>query len=174
MGEGVPRQRRNHPRPTSRRLALLHTTIQARMDRRHDAWSAPVPWCFGVDRHLAHDRLAQDAFALPAAACSQTRLTRVALKSNRSSSAGSGGTMWPSEHAEPQPPADSADSAEGVGDVGRVAGAGVGRETVTTTGIGRELGLVVSLSWAARRAQLDAPPYFALEPELTARGPRGT
>ena len=57
---------------------------------------------------------------------------------------------------------DSADSAEDIGEVGRVACTfafeGAGRETVTTTGIGRELGLVVSLGSAADADQgsLDA------------------
>ena len=50
------------------RLTLLDTTIQACIDHCHDAWSAPVPWWFGVDRHLADDSLAQDAVALPAVA----------------------------------------------------------------------------------------------------------
>ena len=48
-----------------RRLALLHTTIQAGIDRRHDARAQAVHGHLGRDRHLAHDRLAQHAVALP-------------------------------------------------------------------------------------------------------------
>ena len=83
---------------------------------------------------------------------------RVALKSTGSSSGarpGPGRRVWPSEDVE-----YASDSAEEVGDVGRgvFGSTGAGREAVTTTGIGRELGLVVSLASAADADQgsLDA------------------
>ena len=59
-------------------------------------------------------------------------------------------------HLARQPaPGRASDSAEDVGEVGQVANAfafeGAGREMVTTTGMGRQLGLVVSL--AGQRAR---------------------
>ena len=51
-----------------RRLSLLHTTIQARIYRRHDPRAQSVHGHFGIDRHLLHDRLAQHAVALPVVA----------------------------------------------------------------------------------------------------------
>ena len=173
-----------------RRLALLDTPIQASVDRRHDTRPAPVPRWFGVDGHLAHDRLAQDAVALPAVA----RMRLAAVQPHALDECGF-------EVEQVLARRDARAGREGVALGGRGAPAprrlrrfrrrrrrrGTWAVCVCVCGCGARDGdddgdrpgaRVRRLPGergrrrprrarrpAARRAQLDAPPFLALEPE---------